>query len=264
MGQSAGNTSTVHPRACGERCYLIQRVIGVRGSSPRVRGTGYGLCAGGDEGRFIPARAGNGSRAEVSTPTRAVHPRACGERGIYFLDNCSTRGSSPRVRGTASPKTHTIKSFRFIPARAGNGPPESRRRPTEPVHPRACGERTFRNIHFVMRDGSSPRVRGTAPRRNAPKPARRFIPARAGNGAVCERYRPSPAVHPRACGERALRVRSTVVRVGSSPRVRGTACCSLKCCYSSRFIPARAGNGLVPTLRHQLEKVMAGILPTRK
>ena len=52
---------TVHPRACGERDREAQRQPDDTGSSPRVRGTDAIRAAPQVCGRFIPARAGNGS-----------------------------------------------------------------------------------------------------------------------------------------------------------------------------------------------------------
>ena len=141
MGQY--ESSTVHPRACGERA----------SSRPPI-----GIP------RFIPAHAGNGGRSAPPLACRPVHPRACGERWSRSKSNCrsggSSRacgertlagrtsrpgppsGSSPRMRGTAVRAGHLHWSVRFIPAHAGNG------------------QRTTERIRAVA--GSSPRMRGTA------------------------------------------------------------------------------------------------------
>ena len=50
--------------------------------------------------------------------------------------------------------------------------------------------------------GSSPRVRGTDEWDHTYGIPVRFIPARAGNGAVVRNHDHRLAVHPRACGER--------------------------------------------------------------
>ena len=71
---------SVHPRACGERQLPPARWADVIGSSPRLRGTDIDQFRAGDDGRFIPAPAGNGARCRSASSCPAVHPRACGER----------------------------------------------------------------------------------------------------------------------------------------------------------------------------------------
>ena len=94
-----------------------------------------------------------------------------------------------------------------------------------------------------MLNGSSPRVRGTVVGGREWHVTKRFIPARAGNGAIDPAEIASPTVHPRACGERLTRVLDNPDVIGSSPRVRGTALARLLFRPLYRFIPARAGNG---------------------
>src|SRR5258707_15627604 len=70
--------------------------------------------------------------------------------------------------------------------------------------------------------GSSPRVRGTPLVSGYAPTWFRFIPARAGNARTPWGRPTYVPVHPRACGERHLRVPTTSDVDGSSPRVRGT------------------------------------------
>ena len=110
-----------------------------------------------------------------------VHPRACGERGIC--------------------------DFRQATARA--------------VHPRACGERVPDILVETMASiGSSPRVRGTRLLARWGRGSLRFIPARAGNAEALRRGGQPWPVHPRACGERALRL-SSPLRCSVHPRACG-------------------------------------------
>ena len=51
-----------------------------------------------------------------------------------------------------------------------------------------------------------------------------------------------PSVHPRVCGEQGGRGRKEGIRVGSSPRVRGTVPRYSRIAGARRFIPASAGN----------------------
>ena len=94
------------------------------------------------------------------------------------------------------------------------------------------------------KDGSSPRLRGTARHAGTREVEERFIPAPAGNGISRRCECASRSVHPRACGERQVDPRVPTVAVGSSPRLRGTALPDVFDQVESRFIPAPAGNGV--------------------
>ena len=73
------NTQPVHPRACGEHRRFRNLNHVQYGSSPRVRGTPSKRPVELSNSRFIPARAGNTQSRYHMIPSRAVHPRACGE-----------------------------------------------------------------------------------------------------------------------------------------------------------------------------------------
>jgi len=127
-----------------------------------VRGTGLQAMTAMPSLRFIPARAGNSAMAPIRSVRRSVHPRACGEQGVAPCWGFVTSGSSPRVRGTVSSSLRSMRSRRFIPARAGNRSSKSSGGVTMTVHPRACGEQRIAPSGNVRGNGSSPRVRGTA------------------------------------------------------------------------------------------------------
>ena len=57
------------------------------------------------------------------------------------IDEFSYRKRHPALRGTGVRNRRLRRVGRFIPARAGNGPRDSRARTSISVHPRACGER---------------------------------------------------------------------------------------------------------------------------
>ena len=221
----ARDTSTVHPRACGERCGLCSIGNSQCGSSPRMRGTACPAPSSQTRPRFIPAHAGNGRQSRVVIRPASVHPRACGERGVQTVFPVTFSGSSPRMRGTAPKPRRPQARPRFIPAHAGNGEPASSAEIARAVHPRACGERDRRLILTQFTDGSSPRMRGTDPARHSNPPGYRFIPAHAGNGLRAAQPDPSGAVHPRACGERGRKAATSASAIGSSPRMRGTGSC---------------------------------------
>ncbi len=110
----------VHPRVCGERYICELDSEGFAGSSPRVRGTHRDQGRDSVYERFIPACAGNASRARGQQPMRSVHPRVCGERLAQVFGLPVRSGSSPRVRGTPQSSMLALDSLRFIPACAGN------------------------------------------------------------------------------------------------------------------------------------------------
>ncbi len=133
----------VHPRACGEHSCPVSTTISKPGSSPRMRGTRRVLGHAVVLQRFIPAHAGNTCRRVRWPTTRAVHPRACGEHASAVATSGrwrSTHGSSPRMRGTPTPRIDQPSRIRFIPAHAGNTEAAAADALAEAVHPRACGE----------------------------------------------------------------------------------------------------------------------------
>ena len=92
----------------------------LHGSSPLARGTRGlrgELCR---RDRFIPARAGNTSRATLESASPPVHPRSRGEHNPVAKDFPHSTGSSPLARGTRRTATAVQPYSRFIPARAGN------------------------------------------------------------------------------------------------------------------------------------------------
>ncbi len=93
-----------------------------------------------------------------------------------------------------------------------------------------------------MRNGSSPRVRGTGHQWRVLIVGVRFIPACAGNRLVCGRPSYWPPVHPRVCGEQGADRGARHPAGGSSPRVRGTGETAASPALEPRFIPACAGN----------------------
>ena len=197
--------------------------------------------------RFIPAPAGNAVTSGPYQNVTAVHPRACGERLHPLHTMGSPLGSSPRLRGTHEIRNISSHCARFIPAPAGNAHCSRRKSKPLPVHPRACGERKPCDWIGHGQIGSSPRLRGTQHAAPAGFARGRFIPAPAGNAAPSQVEPSADAVHPRACGERLRMVMNVDHSCGSSPRLRGTRDCRRRAGMVARFIPAPAGNALLPS-----------------
>ena len=95
--------------------------------------------------------------------------------------------------------------------------------------------------------GSSPLVRGTFDEFVKHKTVVRFIPARAGNMAFRPWQGQYQAVHPRSCGEHKACDVEANAGTGSSPLVRGTLLLAGCLLPLARFIPARAGNMILPS-----------------
>ena len=116
----AQTIQSVHPRGRGEHSCAEGDAIRADGSSPRARGTR--LIPGERQRvwRFIPAGAGNTTCKPSATTRETVHPRGRGEHSFSYLKRAPRRGSSPRARGTLGHQLHDRRSFRFIPAGAGN------------------------------------------------------------------------------------------------------------------------------------------------
>ncbi len=155
------------------------------GSSPRMRGT---PCNDGElvtGRRVIPAYAGNTRSAIPTASPKPVHPRVCGEHCQRLALVCHRRGSSPRMRGTPMPNDTTDLITRFIPAYAGNTPCSDFLPRSPAVHPRVCGEHLPEQFRRILDHGSSPRMRGTLVSEFKRRGETRFIPAYAGNTAVC-------------------------------------------------------------------------------
>ncbi len=152
---------TAHPRARGERlCHRVGN-LSLDGSSPRTRGTGWGMSGAKVIERLIPAHAGNGSAASPCSTARAAHPRARGERPATTSADPAATGSSPRTRGTEMRACLEAVLQRLIPAHAGNGCRGGPCAGCSPAHPRARGERRSASASPLGGAGSSPRTRGT-------------------------------------------------------------------------------------------------------
>ena len=242
LAASVASISTVHPRSRGEHALGHHQDQPVTGSSPLARGTLLEGVRTADCVRFIPARAGNTSRASRSRRSWSVHPRSRGEHTGSLWPAPRTGGSSPLARGTLRRGRARAAELRFIPARAGNTPaaPASPRRSA--VHPRSRGEHECGPAPGGDEAGSSPLARGTQGTAR-PWPGRsRFIPARAGNTHRTLSARLHPPVHPRSRGEHSIPFGARRPGGGSSPLARGTRARQGPGVDVLRFIPARAGN----------------------
>ena len=151
-------------------------------------------------------------------------------------------GSSPRARGTRRATKTRNGVSRFIPACAGNTTTDKPTKRNGAVHPRVRGEHVFKHSASSNVVGSSPRARGTLLPGFSTGFKSRFIPACAGNTPLSLLIFEHLPVHPRVRGEHASEAMAARIRVGSSPRARGTRLCLPVRGRLQRFIPACAGN----------------------
>ncbi|VEJ29245.1 Domain of uncharacterised function (DUF2825) [Rothia dentocariosa] len=137
---AAEATGGAHPRGCGEHCAISYRRSAIRGSSPRVRGTSALLGRAFEYEGLIPRVRGTYSGAAVSDKNRGLIPAGAG--------NIIT--------------PHAHPSFMWAhPAGAGNMLVWLARMLVPRAHPRGCGEHASSESSYDLREGSSPRVRGT-------------------------------------------------------------------------------------------------------
>ena len=118
--------------------------------------------------------------------------------------------------------------------------------PATAVHPRGGGELAVCSRKRSRMNGSSPRGRGTLPRAVDSAAFGRFIPAGAGNSSPAAMPTTGWPVHPRGGGELDEGAAGLSYEVGSSPRGRGTLVATYPAAGPHRFIPAGAGNSVLP------------------
>ena len=152
-----------HPRVCGEHRWSSRRHSTHPGSSPRMRGTLFDERFRADGGGIIPAYAGNTYNYKKIRTRRRDHPRVCGEHQSQIGAHLRTLG--------------------IIPAYAGNTLAVLRYHIRHWDHPRVCGEHPLLATPKHVRQGSSPRMRGTLGLSVSCRVLRGIIPAYAGNTA---------------------------------------------------------------------------------
>ncbi len=170
-----------HPRECGDdvsKAAISSRAIG---SPPRMRGRlGGGGC------RVIGQRA---------------HPRECGDDNLLNESIPGISGSPPRMRGRRRWNVPRAGRRWLTPANAGTTRCGTMPRPTNPAHPRECGD----DGRWLPRSretiGSPPRMRGRRYSATTLEWAARLTPANAGTTALFSQFLYVITAHPRECGD---------------------------------------------------------------
>ena len=137
---SAIVSSWDHPRGCGEHIGSKKDIIGLDGSSPRMRGAPLNDEKGPAQSRIIPADAGSTTSCFAPPDFRP--------------------GSSPRMRGARMICGRLARTAGIIPADAGSTGSWNQQWFQLEDHPRGCGEHLSTEDRAVFLCGSSPRMRG--------------------------------------------------------------------------------------------------------
>ena len=147
---------------CGEQCWITAQSGSGKGSPPRVRGTVLHAVQACGCLRITPACAGNRICRCYYRKQLKDHPRVCGEQWPQRRWTWPAVGSPPRVRGTGTAPWMFLKTTRITPACAGNSSLNLPQLETLQDHPRVCGEQARPLKEIDKKQGSPPRVRGTA------------------------------------------------------------------------------------------------------
>ena len=146
------------------------------------------------------------------------------------------------MRGTSAIILQPRVNRRIIPAHAGNFPSGGVTPNSVMDHPRTCGELISSINPAVNMAGSSPHMRGTSFIIHLIMNFLRIIPAHAGNFEALAGVPFSSVDHPRTCGKLVDISKSPLLKIGSSPHMRGTYPWKQYKIIRRRIIPAHAGN----------------------
>ncbi len=171
--------------------------------------------------RSIPACAGESCPWWGRCGWPEVYPRVCGGIHPRVRQRRRRPGLSPRVRGNRALPNYEWGSLRSIPACAGESPIGMGCYHRGGVYPRVCGGILGYTAFTGGNPGLSPRVRGNPVGTGQAAPARRSIPACAGESLATSRWQPADGVYPRVCGGILWTNYTPPQDRGLSPRVRG-------------------------------------------
>ena len=216
-----GSLTTGHPRRCRAFLRGVPLCLLVLGSSPQVRGILPVAYQNHPENGIIPAGAGHFRRGQVGACQLGDHPRRCEAFVLIAVGAALYKGSSPQVRGiylTDQPRGNRVG---IIPAGAGH---------------------FFTIFDMIFYSGSSPQVRGIYRWYQRELVQRGIIPAGAGHFHGVGDVLISIWDHPRRCGAFSHKISRQLIRMGSSPQVRGISLLFSGLVIFCRIIPAGAGH----------------------
>ena len=149
-----------HPRLCGEKLIGEENAEKVLGSPPPMRGkVTFSITIWKYLG-ITPAYAGKSRQCTGFRQCTGDHPRLCGEKVCYGIPSVSQQGSPPPMRGKVYTAVKNAGDKRITPAYAGKRWLDIWRQCYREDHPRLCGEKPDRVVHFLCDLGSPPPMRG--------------------------------------------------------------------------------------------------------
>ena len=154
------NSGRDHPRVCGEKLAIENKVNEPQGSPPRMRGKAKvwpisTRCWG-----ITPAYAGKRASASPALSVPWDHPRVCGEKAARPLHVAHALGSPPRMRGKGRGKTANLRGGRITPAYAGKRAGKNLAAALQGDHPRVCGEKCKPAAASMIAAGITPAYAG--------------------------------------------------------------------------------------------------------
>ena len=157
---------------------------------------------------------------------------------------CATDGLSPRGRGKHFSPHRATAADRSIPAWAGETGNDAGAYHRDRVYPRVGGGNRQNHIFPLPKRGLSPRGRGKRDSRRRAEPARRSIPAWAGETNCSPIWAKARAVYPRVGGGNLIVTPKGLPVAGLSPRGRGKPVAAAVSVSIRGSIPAWAGETL--------------------
>ena len=139
---SCSSSARDHPRVCGEKLAVWATFFGLTGSPPRVRGKAIFLLLFHHFEGITPACAGKRGQGGDQGRCGRDHPRVCGEKKRFGMDDLYFKGSPPRVRGKAEVTFENFGKEGITPACAGKRLTAAAPNCLSRDHPRVCGEKS--------------------------------------------------------------------------------------------------------------------------
>ena len=140
-GVKISETSTDHPRLCGEKHDFHRVGISGLGSPPPMRGKEPFSSSTSVISGITPAYAGKRKIRQIAVSKCRDHPRLCGEKSNSLKKSKIGLGSPPPMRGKEMRLSSGTLYRRITPAYAGKRYCKVVFQTVSRDHPRLCGEK---------------------------------------------------------------------------------------------------------------------------